>query len=224
MRILLFFYLIVTVVVSGRMLFDDAVWGAIALLVGSLLGFAGGSGMRGALYSGQKSSAVIIGGALTLAGMGLAFYSAVFVEIFGSTISGDLWVFVGAGLGFLAARPEDAGVQVQGRLAEDEVALGTIAPIAASLAAGQLTPGQADQQIRDSAFIAPRAPALWESMSAKEREELGLNFMKLAANPEFAARIEKQLEPLKRADPELWNESLANAKNELRSSGDKKGS
>jgi hypothetical protein len=215
MRILLFFYLILTVVVSGRMLFDGAVWGAIALLVGSLLGFAGGSGMRGAFYSGQKSSAIIIGGALALAGMGLAFYSAVFVEMFGSIISGDLWVFVGAGLGFLAARPEDAGVQVQSRLAEDDVALGTIAPIAAGLAAGQLTPEQAERHIRDSALISPQAPALWQSMSAEERKELGRNFMKLDANPEFASRIERQLESIREADSERFEQWFAKKRDEL---------
>jgi hypothetical protein len=52
-------------------------------------------------------------------------------------------------------------------------------------------------------------------MSAKERDELGLNFMRLAVNPEFAARMEKQLAPLKQADPELWEQSLARAREEL---------
>jgi hypothetical protein len=218
--LLLFFYLVLTLLVSGRLVFDGAIWAGVALLMGSVIGFAGGSGMRGALYRGQKSSALIIGGALALAGMALVFYSDVIVAIFGSSISGDLWVFVAFGLGFVVARPEDAGVQLNPDGPEDEVALGTIAPIAAGLAAGRLTPEQAEKQIGESALIAPKAPALWRSMSAKEREELGLNFMRLAANPEFSARIEKQLEPLKEADPELWQQSLANARSELGSSRD----
>jgi len=219
-RLLLFFYLVLTLVVSGRMVFDGAIWAGVALLIGSLIGFAGGSGMRGAFYRGQKSTAVVIGTALALAGMSLVFYSDVTVGIFGSAVSGDLWVFLGFGLGFFAARAEDAGVQLNSHESEDEVALGTIAPIAAGLAAGRMTPEQAEKQIRASALIAPDAPALWQSMSAKEREELGLNFMRLAASPEFAARIEKQLDPLKNADPELWKQSLAKARDEIGTSPD----
>jgi hypothetical protein len=223
-RLLLFFYLVLTLFVSGRMVFNAAIWAGVAFLIGSLVGFAGGSGMRGAFYRGQKRSAVIIGGALAFAGMALVFYSGVIVRVFGSTISGDLWVFVGFGLGFFAARPEDAGVQMGYHGTEDDVALGTIAPIAAGLAAGRLTAEQAEKQIRNSALIAPQAPALWQSMSAEEREELGLNFMRLAANPEFASRIEKQLEPIKNADPELWDQVFAQARNELGNSADGKNS
>jgi vacuolar-type H+-ATPase subunit I/STV1 len=197
------------------MVFDGAIWAGVALLIGSLIGFAGGSGMRGAFYRGQKSSAVVIGAALALAGMALVFYSDVTVGIFGAAVSGALWVLLGFGIGFFAARAEDAGVQFNSHESEDEVALGTIAAIAAGLAAGRLTPEQAEKQIRASALVAPNAPALWQSMSAEEREELGLNFMRLAASPEFSARIEKQLEPLKNVDPELWKQSLAKARDEL---------
>ena len=220
MRLLLFLYLVLTLFVSGRMMLNGAVSAGAALLIGSLLGFVGGSGMRGAFYRGQKSSAVIIGGALALAGMALVFYSGVIVGIFGSAVSGDLWVLLAFGLGFFAARPGDAGIPLNSQGTEDDIAMGTIAPIAAGIATGRLTPEQAEEQVRDSALIAPAAPALWDSMSAKEREELGLNFLRLAANPELAARIEKQLEPIKKADPELWGQSLAKAKREFGSSRD----
>jgi len=217
-RILLFFYLILTLLVSGRMLLDGVVWTALALMVGVLVDFAGGSGMRGAFYRGQKSSGFIIGIALAFAGMALVFYSGVTVAIFGSTISADLWVFLGFVLGFFAARPKDAGDRVNSRGDAEDIALGTIAPIAAGLAAGRLTPEQAEKQIRDSALIAPEAPALWDSMSVEQRQELGPDFMKVAAHPDFAVRIEKQLEPLKKADPEFWEQSLGRARDELGSS------
>jgi len=42
--------------------------------------------------------------------------------------------------------------------------------------------------------------------------------MKVAAHPDFAVRIEKQLEPLKKADPEFWEQSLGRARDELGSS------
>lgn len=109
-----FIYIAITVIVSAFMAFGQSstIWGAAALLISSLLGFAGGSGMRGAFYLGQRTSGIVIGLALLAAGMALAYYSEVTLQMFGARFSADVWVFIGFVIGFLAARPQDAGVEI----------------------------------------------------------------------------------------------------------------
>jgi hypothetical protein len=107
---------------------------------------------------------------------------------------------------------------------EEEVALGLIAPIAAELNVGRLTAAQAENQIQQLALIAPTAPTLWKSMSPERREEVALDFMRLALNADFVANVEEQLAPLKESDPDLWEESMAKAKRALgRSSAEGQG-
>src|SRR6185312_16052265 len=110
---------------------------------------------------------------------------------------------------------EDAGIQIGGQSQGGDLELGILAPIAAELEAGRLTAAQAEQQVKESASIAPNAPAIWASMNAKDRENLGLNFMRLAINPEFTAQIEEKLNRLGEVDPVLWDEALAKARKEL---------
>lgn len=215
-QFLFFCYLVLTLFLSGFMMVDGMVWGGTALLIGSFLGFVGGSGMRASFYLGRRKGGLIAGTAFAVAGMALVFFSDVVLRIFGSTISADVWVLLGFSLGFLAARREDAGVQGAYAHSKDDAALGVIAPIAAEVVVGRLTCEEAEKLIESEAAVAPEALALWHSMTTKEREELGLDFMRLALNPDFAAHIEKQLAPLKEADPELWNQSLAKAKEDLR--------
>ena len=107
---LVFFYIVMTIFISGFMFFDGAIWGGLALLIGALLGFGGGSGMRGASYVGNRKSGAVLGLALLMAGMALVFYSDVELRVLGFEFSGDVWVFLGFAIGWLAARPEDAGI------------------------------------------------------------------------------------------------------------------
>lgn len=113
MRLLVFIYIVVTVLVAGQMAFKQMIWAGVALLFGALLGFVGGSGMRGAMYLGQRKSGVIIGIALLAAGMALVFYSDVTLRMYGTEFSGDVWVFIGFVVSFLTATREDAGVPVR---------------------------------------------------------------------------------------------------------------
>ena len=110
MRFLTFTYIVLTFVVSVPMLFRGSIWGGIPLLIGSLLGFVGGSGMRGSFYLQQHKRGIIMGLALLFAGMLLVFYSKVGLRIFGIALNGDVWVVLGFACGFFAATPEDAGV------------------------------------------------------------------------------------------------------------------
>jgi hypothetical protein len=132
-----------------------------------------------------------------------------------------VWIFVAlcVGVWLLAGwrQRADAGVRHRAVSNEDEeeVALGLIAPIAAELNIGRLTPAQAENQIRQLALIAPTAPALWRSMSPERREEVALDFMRLTLNADFVANVEEQLAPLKESDPDLWEESMAKAKRAL---------
>ena len=110
MGLLVLAYMAMTLIVGGFMLFDGMPWGGLAVIIGSLLGFAGGSGMRGSFYAGNRKSGLIIGAGLLIASMGLVFYSDVSLQIFSLELAGDVWVFVGFVVGYFAAKPEDAGV------------------------------------------------------------------------------------------------------------------
>jgi hypothetical protein len=116
MRLLVFLYFVFSVVVSGSMIFRGMVWGGIALLIGSIIGFAAGSGARGGIYMGQRKSALTIGIVLLIVGMGLVFYTGVNVSMFGIEFGGDVWVMLGAVIGWFAAKPADAGVRDQPKL------------------------------------------------------------------------------------------------------------
>ena len=108
MRFLVSLYVIATLVVVGFSVFRDGlVWGGLALLVGSLLGFAGGGGMRGAFYLAQRRSGLVIGLFLLFAGMTLVYNADVTLNLFGLLLNGDVWPVVGFGLAFFAARPSD---------------------------------------------------------------------------------------------------------------------
>jgi hypothetical protein len=113
MRFLSFIYIIITIVVAASMLFRGMGWDTGALLLGSLLGFAGGSGMRGAIYLRQRTSGFIIGALLLISGMAVLFYSDVVLRVFDVAVSGDVWPLVGFVIGFLAARPGDAGLNTE---------------------------------------------------------------------------------------------------------------
>jgi hypothetical protein len=212
---LLLFYLGVTLWGSASLLFGGNIWKGAAVLLGSTLCFAGGSGMRASVYLGQKQSGLIGGIILAVAGIALVSFSGAVLSIFEPQVSGILWVLFGFGLGLIMTRPEDAGIQTNGLSQADDLVLGILAPIAAELEAGRLTAAQAEQQVKESASIAPNAPAVWESMNAKDREELGLNFMRLAIDPEFRVQLDEKLKPLSEVDPVLWNEALNRARKEL---------
>lgn len=107
MRLLLFFYLVVTFFVSGFLIYDGFVWGGTALLLGTLIAFAGGSGARSCLYLGLKRRAWVLGGILFFAGMSLPYSADAIVRLAGATIAGDTWAALGFALGFFAARPDD---------------------------------------------------------------------------------------------------------------------
>lgn len=111
MRLLALIYIIVTLAIAAPMLVHGLLWGSAALIIGSALGFAGGSGLRGALYLGQRKTSIIIGMGLLFGAMALVFYSHVVVTLVGVPLSGDVWVFLGFAVGFLAATPADAGAE-----------------------------------------------------------------------------------------------------------------
>lgn len=113
MRFLVFPYLLITLLVSGGPLLDGHILGAVALLIGSTLGFAAGGGMRGSFYLGNRRSGVVVGILLLLGGVGLAYYSEISLSIFGLGANADVWPLVGFVVAFLAARPEDAGAVVE---------------------------------------------------------------------------------------------------------------
>lgn len=108
MKVLLFIYIVATLIISGSLLFQTAIWSGIALLIGSFLGFAGGSGIRTSLRLGNGKSGVILGIALLFAGMFLVFASDVIVRVFGVGLAGDNWVFLGFCLGFLSTSYKDS--------------------------------------------------------------------------------------------------------------------
>jgi hypothetical protein len=108
MRLLVLFYFALSIFVSGNMIYRGMTWPGSALVIGSIIGFAAGSGARGGTYLGQRRSALIIGVILLFAGMGVVFYSDVTVSVFGVELAGDVWVVLGAAIGWFAAKPEDA--------------------------------------------------------------------------------------------------------------------
>lgn len=108
MRFLVSLYVLSTLIIAGFMIFRDGfVWGGIALLVGSLLGIAGGGGMRGAFYLAQRKSGIVIGLLLLLAGTTVLYSAEVTLDLFGLRMNGDVWPAAGFALAFLAARPSD---------------------------------------------------------------------------------------------------------------------
>jgi hypothetical protein len=90
---------------------------------------------------------------------------------------------------------------------QDDIDVGTIAPIAAMMVLGKLTPQQAEREIQRSAAISSTIVDLWRSMSAEERDELGWNFVKLSMDPEYQARQQRMVGELRDTDPELWRQS-----------------
>jgi hypothetical protein len=66
--LLVLVYFAVSLAVSGSMVFRGLTWPGIALLIGSIISFAAGSGGRGGTYMGQRRSAFIIGVTLLFAG------------------------------------------------------------------------------------------------------------------------------------------------------------
>jgi hypothetical protein len=107
--LLVFVYFVLSVIVSGKVIYDGATWAGVALLIGSIIGFVAGSGARGGSYLGQRKSALIIGIVLLVIGMALPFYFDVTFSLFGFQFAGDTWVGIGAAVGWFAAKPEDAG-------------------------------------------------------------------------------------------------------------------
>jgi hypothetical protein len=101
MRLLVLFYFALSIFVSGNMIYRGMTWPGSALVIGSIIGFAAGSGARGGTYLGQRRI-------LLFAGMGVVFYSDVTVSVFGVELAGDVWVVLGAAIGWFAAKPEDA--------------------------------------------------------------------------------------------------------------------
>jgi hypothetical protein len=90
---------------------------------------------------------------------------------------------------------------------EEEIALGTLGPIAAMMVTGRITPERADREVRQSAIITPAVMPLWDSMSQEEREELGRNMLQLYDDPTFVAKQTALVNELKSADPQLWRSS-----------------
>ena len=112
MGLLVLLYFVLSIAVSGQMIYHGATWPGVALLIGSIVGFIAGSGARGGIYKGRRSS-LTIGIILLFAGAGLVFYSDAIITAFGIELAGDTWVGIGAVVGWFAAKPEDAGLGLQ---------------------------------------------------------------------------------------------------------------
>ena len=112
MRLLVFAYVVMTLALSGAMIIHGGFWNGLVLIAGSLLGFVGGGGMRGAFYAGARKSGVILGLLLLFVGGGLLFYFDVTLSVLGLPFAGENWPFLGFAIAFLAARPEDAEVSI----------------------------------------------------------------------------------------------------------------
>ena len=88
-------------------LFATSIQNAALLFLASILGFAAGSGTRGAIYLGRLKSGVIIGGILLCAAMFVGFESTLTVTLSGLRFAADTWAAIGAVIGFLAAKRKD---------------------------------------------------------------------------------------------------------------------
>ena len=110
MNLIVLAYVAGTLALAGSMFFHGVVADSVVLLIGSSVGFAGGAGMRSSFYLGHRTSGVILGLSLLVAGASLLFYFDVTFSIFGVQVAGDNWPFLGFVVAFIAARREDAGI------------------------------------------------------------------------------------------------------------------
>jgi hypothetical protein len=117
MRLLVLIYIVLTLALAASVANND-IWHAIVIVVASLVGFAGGSGMRSSFYVGKVAFGIVIGLALFAIGGGLGLYLIGTAELFGFKFSSDNWVILGVVVGFITTRRDDAGYQRAKRVNE----------------------------------------------------------------------------------------------------------
>jgi hypothetical protein len=110
MRLFVYIYIVLTLSLAISIA-HDSLWHAIVMVLASLIGFAGGSGMRASFYVGKTTFGIVVGLVLFAIGGGLALYLIGATSFLGLTFSADNWVFLGVLIGFIATRREDAGYQ-----------------------------------------------------------------------------------------------------------------
>ena len=82
---------------------------------------------------------------------------------------------------------------------------------------GTLTREQADLEAKRSGIYSSGAEELWLEMTDDERDELGIQFLKLSADPVFKAKQEGLVDGLKKIDPDLWRNAEAAIQRQLKS-------
>lgn len=103
MPYLVLIYWVITLFDVGRAVWNGEITHAVAVVGASFLAFAAGSGLRGSLHLGNPKIPAM---ALAIFGASLALMH--FMDLTVDLIDGKIWSAIGAGVGFLAARKEDA--------------------------------------------------------------------------------------------------------------------
>lgn len=112
MMYLVLIFWAITLFDGGRVLWNGEFIHALAVVGASLLAFAAGSGFRGSLHLGNpKIPAFII--AMVILGASLALMHSLSLTV--DLIDGKLWSAIGAVIGFLAARKDDALPRTTGK-------------------------------------------------------------------------------------------------------------
>lgn len=96
---------------------------------------------------------------------------------------------------------------------ERDIDLAVLAPIAAKLVAGSITPEQAQKIVDALKLSRPTAITVWRAMSSQERESLGRDMIIICATPEYRASTGRLAEELRGANPALWEQAVRAGKN-----------
>jgi hypothetical protein len=123
-----------------------------------------------------------------------------------------VWVALGAAVLLAAFKvgrqaERDHAREERRRLQQEQLDLGTLGPIAAMMVMGDLTPEQADREVKIAAIMRPSAERMWNGMSSEDRQKLGRDMIALQSDPTFAKQQGALVEELKSADPEAWQKA-----------------
>lgn len=107
----LYIYVVLVVVTGIGALAKGAIYPGIAGIVGPMLCWWAGSGLKGSLLVGTHSQR--IGGlaaaiVFVVVGCGIVYHSGYWVSLFGYELLGTTWSLIGLALGYMATRRKHA--------------------------------------------------------------------------------------------------------------------
>jgi len=107
----MYLYMVMTLLIGGLLIWKGGIYPGIAGIVGPTLSWFAAAGLKGSLMVGatpQKLAGLGLAGAFLAVGIGLVYHSGYWVEIFGYQLSGISWCIIGFIVGWASTTREHA--------------------------------------------------------------------------------------------------------------------